>query len=218
MNLPDPLLVVALLGIAMVLPFLAMMVTSFTKLVVVIGLLRQALGVQQVPPNMVINGIAIILSIYVMAPIGMQAADVLKSKMQNPQFGRRIEDIGAIVESVSTPMRGFLERHTSERDRKFFTRSAEKLWPPERVKDLTSSDMLVLVPSFTVSELTEAFRIGFMLYLAFVVVDLVVANVLLALGMAMLSPTVISVPFKLLLFVALDGWSRLVQGLVLTYQ
>jgi type III secretion protein R len=206
------------LAAAALLPFLALLVTSFTKIVVVLGLLRQAMGLQQVPPNMVVNALAIILSLYVIAPIGTHAADTLKSHLQGPQAGRRFEDLEIIYDSISTPLRGFLQKHTTEHDRAFFVRSAVKLWPAEQAQALHEDDMLVLIPSFTLQELTAAFQIGFIIYLAFVVIDLIVGNVLLALGMQMLSPTVISTPFKLLLFVALDGWERLVHGLVLSYQ
>jgi type III secretion protein R len=215
---PDPLLMITLLGAAALLPFLAMLVTSFTKIVVVLGLLRQAMGVQQVPPNMVVNALAIILSVYVMAPIGLHAADTLKDKLQGPVTSRRFEDLPVIYESISTPLRQFLQKHTSAHDRAFFVRSAVKLWPREAAQSVREDDMLVLIPSFTLGELSSAFQIGFIIYLAFVVIDLIVGNVLLALGMQMLSPTVISTPFKLLLFVALDGWERLVHGLVLSYQ
>lgn len=217
MNVPDPLLIVTVLGGAVLLPFLALLVTSFTKIVVVLGLLRQALGLQQVPPNMVVNALALIMSVYVMAPIGTQAASSLRGQLQGPATVRQFEDVEAIYRSISTPLRGFLEKHTTDRDRAFFVRSAEKLWPPEQAQALQSTDMLVLIPSFTLRELTSAFQIGFILYLAFVVIDLIVGNILLALGMQMLSPTVVSTPFKLLLFVALDGWERLIQGLVLSY-
>lgn len=218
MNLPDPLLIVTVLGAAALLPFLALLVTSFVKIVVVLGLLRQGLGLQQVPPNMVINSLAIILSIYVMAPVGMHAVDTLRDKLQGPSTNRRFEDVTVIYQSVSTPLRGFLQKHSTERDRIFFVHSAQKLWPDESAKELRSDDMLVLIPSFTVRELTSAFQIGFVIYIAFVIVDLIVGNVLLALGMQMLSPSVISTPFKLLLFVTLDGWERLVHGLILSYQ
>jgi len=217
-NIPDPLLIVTVLGGAVLLPFLALLVTSFTKIVVVLGLLRQALGLQQVPPNMVVNALALIMSVYVMAPIGTQAANTLRSQLQGPATVRRFEDVEAIYGSISTPLRGFLQKHTTDRDRAFFVRSAEKLWPAEQAQTLHDDDMLVLIPSFTLRELTSAFQIGFILYLAFVVIDLIVGNVLLALGMQMLSPTVVSTPFKLLLFVALDGWERLIQGLILSYQ
>jgi type III secretion protein R len=217
-NTVDPLLIVTILAAAALLPFLALLVTSFTKLVVVLGLLRQALGLQQVPPNMVVNSVALILSLYIMAPIGMHAADTLKDKLHGPLTSRRFEDLTVIYESISSPLRGFLQKHTNARDRAFFVRSAGKLWPEEEAKALHEDDMLVLIPSFTVHELTAAFQIGFVIYLAFVVIDLVTGNILLALGMQMLSPTVISTPFKLLLFVALDGWQRLVHGLILSYQ
>jgi type III secretion protein R len=215
---PDPLLIITMLGAVALLPFLALLVTSFTKIVVVLGLLRQAMGLQQVPPNMVINAVAIILSVYVMAPIGMHAADTLKDKLQGPATSRRFEDLPVIYQSISSPLRQFLQKHTSAHDRAFFVRSAVKLWPQEAADALRDDDMLVLIPSFTLGELSSAFETGFVIYLAFVVIDLIVGNILLALGMQMLSPTVISTPFKLLLFVALDGWERLVHGLVLSYQ
>lgn len=206
------------LGALAVLPFVALMVTSFAKIVIVLGLLRQALGLQQVPPNMVLNGIAIVLTLYVMAPVVMDAGDALRSREQSLSSIKKLEDLGGMYDSVAAPLRGFLLKHSETRDRKFFLRTAARLWPAERARNLQEEDMLVLVPAFTVSELSEAFRIGFILFLAFLIVDLIVANVLVAMGMSMVSPTLISVPFKLLLFVLLDGWARLLQGLVLGYQ
>lgn len=214
----DPLLILVLLASTALLPFLALLVTSFTKIVVVLGLLRQALGLQQVPPNMVINAMAIIVSLYVMAPVMMHAGETLQDKLEGPASERRIEDLPDIYDSVSTPLRSFLLKHTGERDRAFFVRSASQLWTEEAARGLQEDHMLVLIPSFTLRELTAAFQIGFVLYLAFVVIDLIVGTVLLSLGMQMLSPTVISTPFKLLLFVAIDGWQRLIHGLVLSYQ
>jgi type III secretion protein R len=210
-------IIMALAGLAL-LPFVAMMVTSFAKFVIVLGLLRQALGLQQVPPNMVVNGIALIMTLYVMAPVLMQANDNIRERARGGQMSfKKVDDIGTAYDAVAVPLREFLLKHSEERDRLFFMRSASKLWPPERAQNLREDDMLVLVPGFTVSELTAAFKTGFILYLAFLLVDLIVANILLALGMSMVSPTIISVPFKLLLFVALDGWARLLQGLVLGY-
>lgn len=210
-------IIMALAGLAL-LPFVAMMVTSFAKFVIVLGLLRQALGLQQVPPNMVVNGIALVMTIYVMAPVLMQANDTIRERARGGQMSfQKVDDIGVAYDAVAVPLREFLLKHSEERDRLFFMRSASKLWPAERAQNLREDDMLVLVPGFTVSELTAAFKTGFILYLAFLLVDLIVANILLALGMSMVSPTIISVPFKLLLFVALDGWARLLQGLVLGY-
>jgi type III secretion protein R len=209
-------IILALAGLAL-LPFVALMVTSFAKFVIVLGLLRQALGLQQVPPNMVLNGIAMVMTLYVMAPVMMQAGDNLRERARGGAAFQKVEDISAAYDAVATPLREFLVKHSEERDRQFFMRSATRLWPAERAQQLRDDDMLVLVPGFTISELTAAFKTGFILYLAFLLVDLIVANILLALGMSMVSPTLISVPFKLLLFVALDGWARLLQGLVLSY-
>jgi type III secretion protein R len=216
-SLPDPLTLVALILAFGVAPFVALMVTSYTKLVIVLGLLRTALGLQQTPPNMVLNGIAIVLSVYIMAPVGMDVADALR----NRQFGAKGEgmnDVLAVIDAAKVPVKEFLQKHTQERDRQFFVKSAATIWPKQRAESVQPDDFMVLVPSFTLSELTRAFQIGFVIYLVFVVVDLIVATVLLALGMSMIAPTTISLPFKLLLFVMLDGWTRLVHGLVLSYR
>jgi type III secretion protein R len=214
--LHDPVTLIALIVAFGVAPFVALMMTSYTKLVIVFGLLRAALGLQQTPPNMVLNGLAIILSIYIMAPVGMDAADALRGR-QFGASGQGLGDVMAVMDAAKAPMKEFLQKHTLERDRNFFLKSAESVWPRQRAAALKADDLMVLVPSFTLSELARAFQIGFVIYLVFVVVDLIVATVLLALGMSMISPTTISLPFKLLLFVMLDGWTRLIHGLVLSY-
>jgi type III secretion protein R len=197
------------------LPFVAMVVTSYAKIVVVLGLLRNALGVQQVPPNMVLNGIAILVSVYVMAPIGMLAAKTLEGQQLASQPSQAlIQAFGAARE----PFRGFLEKHAQEREKRFFLRSAGVVWPKEEAQQLKEDDLIVLAPAFTLTELTDAFKIGFLLYIAFIVVDLIIANVLLAMGLNQVTPTNVAIPFKLLLFVSLDGWSTLIHGLVSTYR
>ena len=333
-------------------PFVAVMVTSFTKIVVVLSLLRNALGLQQVPPNVVINGLAIVLSAYVMSPVLLEthaavsaymagepppaqiqaqieqraiaraermaarraqapqaageadpaptpadgadldpppaspaAADALRAEaeattrgtgtpaagpeavepagtgfVRAPQFANvdngqdptddagdaaaAVDDEGPVVitatgaprpptpaegapmdaarmlgifEASKEPLRSFLIRHSNDQERAFFLKSAQRLLPADRRDDLDVDDFIVVIPAFTVSELTTAFQIGFLIFLPFLIIDLVVANILLALGMMMLSPTTISLPFKLLLFVLVDGWAKLVHGLVLTY-
>jgi len=333
------ILVVVSLALA---PFVAVMVTSFTKIVVVLSLLRNALGLQQVPPNVVINGLAIVLSAYVMSPVILDthaavnahlagepppariqadiearaiaraeriakrqasapaqageaarpegqapadpppaspaAADALRAEAEaqaraaagdgtpsaqaqrSPLFanvdnGSGAADDGAatipadaeepgpvvitatgapraptpadapmdaerlmgIFQAAKEPLRGFLIHHSNDAERAFFLRSAQRLLPADRRDDLDVDDFIVVIPAFTVSELTTAFQIGFLIFLPFLIIDLVVANILLALGMMMLSPTTISLPFKLLLFVLVDGWAKLVHGLVLTY-
>ena len=207
-------LLVVVLALSVV-PFVAMVVTSYAKLVVVFGLLRNAFGVQQVPPNMVLNGVAILVSLYVMAPVGMQAADALRSQQIG---GQPTQAVLQLFDAAREPFRGFLQKHANEREKRFFMRSASVIWPKERASALRETDLIVLAPAFTLTELTDAFKIGFLLYLAFIVIDLIIANVLLAMGLNQVTPTNIAIPFKLLLFVVMDGWSTLIHGLVLTYR
>lgn len=213
----DPLLLIFSLGLIGIAPFLAVMVTSYAKLVVVFSLVRNALGLQQVPPNMVVNGLALVLSLYIMAPLATQLGAAMEAPVKGGNSVKSEVLMGALSASRE-PLRAFLYKHTETRDREFFVRTSKKLWPADQAAAVKSDDLLILVPAFTVTELTEAFKIGFLLYLGFVIVDLVVANVLSALGMMMFSPTVISTPLKLMLFVVADGWAKLIQGLVLTYQ
>ncbi|MGF6483168.1 type III secretion protein R [Paraburkholderia atlantica] len=198
-----------------VIPFVAMVVTSYAKIVVVLGLLRNALGVQQVPPNMVLNGIAILVSIYVMAPIGIAASKQLQSQSIAPQSSQAMIQI---FDATEEPFRAFLKAHAQEREKRFFVHSANMVWPKQEAQALKEDDLIVLAPAFTLTELTEAFKIGFMLYIAFIVVDLIIANVLVAMGLNQITPTNVAIPFKLLLFVVMDGWSTLIHGLVMSYR
>jgi type III secretion protein R len=214
----DPFAILLPLLVLGLVPFAAVMVTSYTKLVVVFALLRNALGIQQVPPNIVLNSLALIFSVYVMAPVGLEISDKLQEKGVFQAGRMRTSDLFDALSEAREPLREFMLKHGKDRERKFFHRTAEKIWPPKRSAGLTEQDLLIVVPAFTVSELTAAFQIGFVIFLCFVAIDLILANVLLALGMSMVSPTVISVPFKLLLFTVLDGWSLLIHGLVQTYR
>ncbi|MFM0039058.1 type III secretion system export apparatus subunit SctR [Paraburkholderia strydomiana] len=207
-------LLVAVIAIGLI-PFVAMVVTSYAKIVVVLGLLRNALGVQQVPPNMVLNGIAILVTLYVMAPIGMSAGETMRHEtLASSPAQVMIQAFGASQE----PFRQFLKKHSRERERLFFLRSAHVIWPQALANELREDDLIVLAPAFTLTELADAFKIGFLLYIAFIVVDLIIANVLLAMGLNQIQPTNVAIPFKLLLFVAMDGWSTLIHGLILTYK
>lgn len=206
------LITVILMALA---PFVAVMVTSFTKIVVVLSLLRNALGLQQVPPNLVINGLALVLSIYVMYPVGLQ---MIERTAGIEDIGKDADTMLEAANSAKEPLRDFLEKHVSPREQGFFLKTIRKTIPDDdQSAELTSSDFIVLVPAFTISELTEAFEIGFLIFLPFIVIDLVIANILMAMGMMMLSPTIVSLPFKLLLFVLVDGWVKLSHGLVLSY-
>lgn len=197
-------------------PFVAVMVTSFTKLVVVLSLLRNAMGLQQVPPNVVMNGLALILSIYVMYPVGVQMQQQLGSAPLSDKGST--SQLLAAADRAKEPLREFLIQHSRPLERTFFLKTAQRSLAPAQASELSERDFLIVVPAFTVSELSVAFEIGFLIFLPFLVVDLVIANILMAMGMQMLSPTTVSLPFKLLLFVLIDGWVKLTHGLVLTYQ
>lgn len=213
-NLPEPFYLILTLSAVALVPFFAVMTTSFVKIAVVLGLIRNALGIQQIPPNMAMHGLAIILTVYIMSPVGY---DTFKLLEDNPINFDNSEEIKATLNEASKPYKAFLGKHVSADEQEFFLETAQELWPPEMLQDLDSQSLLILIPSFTVSELTTAFEIGFLVYLPFLVIDLIISNVLLAMGMMMVSPMTISLPFKILLFVLLDGWTRLIHGLVLTY-
>ena len=210
----DPITLALLLAVMALLPTLVVVCTSFLKIAVVMSLLRNAIGVQQAPPNLALYGMALILSAYVMAPIGTSMFERLTSQPEN------LKDVTSFVTSVregAEPLREFLTKNSRIEQRDFFMRTAQKTWGPKLSEGITQTDFMVLIPAFMVSELTSAFQIGFLLYLPFVVIDLIVSHILLAMGMMMVSPVTISLPLKLFLFVMIDGWSRLIQGLVLTY-
>jgi type III secretion protein R len=212
---PGDIVGLGLLTVAMgLLPFMVMSLTSFVKIVVVLNLVRNALGVQQVPPTMVINGLALVMTAYILMPTAKATMDAVKSKPADSVTERAID----LLDAAREPFRAFLSKHAHEREKRYFLKSAADLWPAADAAELKPDDLMVVAPAFVVSELNEGFRIGFLLYLAFIVVDLVVANVLVAIGLSQASPTNIAIPLKLLLFVVLDGWSALLHGLVQTYR
>ena len=211
------LAVVVALAIA---PFFAVMVTSFTKIVVTLSLLRNALGLQQVPPNIVLNGLSLILTLYVMYPVGQQMQEAIQQRQQTEQTAPVMGSTSTMLTAFDAgkePLRAFLIKHSSASERGFFLKTAQRVAEPNRAAELTDRDLIVVIPSFVVRELSLAFQIGFLIFLPFLVIDLVISNILLAMGMMMLSPTTISLPFKLLLFVLVDGWVKLAHGLVLSY-
>ncbi len=196
-------------------PFVAVMLTSFTKIVIVLSLLRNALGLQGVPPSLVINGLAMVLTVYVMYPVGQEITKRISSV---DDIAKSTTTMLAAADAAKEPLREFLIKHAQPQERAFFLHTARKMMSAEEAAELTDRDFIVIVPAFTVSELSVAFQIGFLIFLPFLVIDLVIANILMALGMMMLSPTTVSLPFKLLLFVLVDGWIKLTHGLVLSYQ
>lgn len=210
----DPLNLIFILAAAALVPFLAVVATAFIKISVVLLLVRNALGVQQVPPNMALNALALILSAYIMAPVVVQTYQILSAGTYD---FRTVEGLRVAYEAGRGPLIAFLDMHAAPREKAFFIEAARSLWPPDLAAQLTPQSIAVVLPAFTVSQLREAFEIGFLLYLPFIAIDLIVSNILLAMGMMMVSPLTISLPFKLFLFVMVDGWSRLILGLVKTY-
>jgi type III secretion protein R len=208
------LVVVVALALA---PFVAVMVTSFTKIVVTFSLLRNALGLQQVPPNIVLNGLSLILTLYVMYPVGQEMQARIAQQQMEQSVLQSTGTMATALDAGKEPLREFLVKHSDPRERAFFLRTAQRVGNPERVREMTDRDLIVVIPAFVVKELSLAFQIGFLIFLPFLVIDLVISNILLAMGMMMLSPTTISLPFKLLLFVLVDGWVKLSHGLVLSY-
>jgi type III secretion protein R len=211
----DPITVILVLTLLGVAPFFLLMVTSFVKLVIVLGLVRNALGTQQIPPNLVLNGLALIVTMYIMAPI---AKKTVTAAVESNFSLQNMQELPQFITSVGEPLKQFLYRHTTVNDRTFFLQMARRIWPAEDASNISATDFLILIPAFTVSELTTAFQIGVLLFLPFITVDIVVSNILMALGMMMMSPMTISLPFKLMLFVLVDGWGKLIEGLILTYR
>ena len=198
---------------------LAMVATSFLKLAVVMGLIRNALGIQSIPPNMVLNALAVILSFYILAPVGEEMWALYSKLSADVSPDAKVEEWTEIALKSAEPYRQWLDKQTGERERAFFVATAERLWSKDGVESalVDPNSFHILIPSFCVSELSRAFKIGFLVYLPFIAIDIIVSNILLAMGMMMVSPVTISLPFKLLLFVMVDGWTLLIQGLVRGY-
>lgn len=195
-------------------PFLAVTTTAFLKISVVLFLIRNALGTQNVPPNIVLYAVAIILALFIAAPL--IAATYAELAAPGNDFAS-IEGIIAAVGRASGPLREHLFAYTTPPERQALIATTRRIWPEEAAAAASERDLIILLPAYVISELRRAFEIGFLLYLPFIAIDLIVANVLMAMGMMMVSPLVISVPFKLFLFVLVDGWDRLVGGLLLSY-
>ena len=201
--------VVAVLTLATIAPGILMMTTCFVRIVVIIGFLRNALATQNVPPNQVIVSLALFLTFYIMSPYWSQAND---NGLQ-PYLAGQISQEEAIT-NVLEPMREFMFRQTRESDLALFVNLSEA----ERPNSQEDVSTFVLIPAFIISELKTAFQIGFMLYVPFIVIDMIVATTLMSMGMMMLPPVMISLPFKILLFVMIDGWHLLIQSIIVSFR
>ena len=220
--LGKPIALVVALALVSLLPFVFMGLTAFVKISTVLQIVRTAIGAQQVPSNTVVMALATSLTLIAMAPVGQRIFDRTIPIAAAATAGKTAPDTSTLVErgvdAVREPLREFLMKNASEKERARFLAVARQARTEAERASVKEGDLTVLVPSFVVTELSEAFALGFLIYLPFLVIDLVVANVLLALGMQMLNPTQVSLPFKLLLFVAIDGWGLLAQALVAGYR
>lgn len=262
-TMPNPVVMIVVLGALSLAPFVLIMMTSFVKISVVLSILRNALGTQNVPPNQVITGLAFVLTMFIMVPVGRLMYDAAGGIPNTRDIFSEasVKALFDATKGAKEPLRDFLSRHAHPSDRVLFMELAARLeiaarerqalkaasapaptptpttpapaTPPAPaaatpapvvpaasttpIPKLDKSDFQVLIPAFVTSELKEAFQIGFLIFVPFIIIDMVVANILLAMGMSMLSPSVVSLPFKLLLFVLVDGWFMIVRGLVLSY-
>jgi len=217
-----PLVLLVVLAALAMAPFMVMMVTSFVKIAVVMALVRNALGTQQVPPNLIVTGLAVILTIYIMVPVGYDvyrvAGATINQGTNQPLLSQAsVKLLATAVDEGKEPVRAFLMKHVHAKERTLFYNLSLKLRSEEDRADISDNDFVNLIPAFVVSELAEAFQIGFIIFLPFLIIDLVIANILLSLGMFQISPITISLPFKLLLFVLVDGWHMIAKGLILGY-
>ena len=207
-GLTAPIQILALLTLLTLVPALLISVTSFTRLIVVSHFLRQAMGTQTMPPNQVLIGLALFLTFFIMQPVGKQ----INQEALQPMMQGKITEIQA-VEQACIPLRQFMLRYTREKDLALFLNIAKE----QRPRDFRELPMHIVIPSYMISELKTAFQIGFVLFIPFLVIDMVVASVLLSMGMMYLPPIVISTPFKILLFVMVDGWNLVIGSLVKSF-
>jgi type III secretion protein R len=220
---PSVLTKMAVLAGLALLPFAIMLLTSYLKIVIVLALLRNALGVQQSPPNQAINGIAMLMTVYVMFPTGLAmyqaSGDLMQKSPKSEVFSAGTAGyIIEVIDKAKEPLKEFMERNVHKKHTGYFYQLAYRNFPEPFKSKLKQSDFIILVPAYITSQVKGAFEVGVLIYLPFFVVDLVTSNILLAMGMMMLSPLSIALPLKLLLLVMVDGWTMITYGLVLTYR
>jgi flagellar biosynthetic protein FliP len=196
------------LTVLSVAPSILLMTTSFVRVVIVLSIVRQAMGVRNMPPNQVVVGLALFLTIFIMSPV----LQTVNNQALQPYLNEEIGEERALQEAVQ-PMREFMFSQVREKDLKLMVRIADND-RPENLKDVST---MTLIPAFMISELKKAFQIGFMIFVPFLIIDMVTASILMTMGMLMLPPVIISLPFKVLLFVLVDGWHLVVGSLVQSF-
>jgi flagellar biosynthetic protein FliP len=207
-SVSSPVQIMLLLGLLAVLPSMLLVMTGFTRILIVLGFVRNALGTQQIPPNQILVGIALFLSLFVMAPTFHR----VDSAAIEPYRHHQIDAHQALVRGLE-PIRTFMFKQTRDKDLALFVKLSHGKRPRTRADVPTH----VLIPAFIVSELTTAFEIGFLIYLPFLIIDMIVSSTLMSMGMMMLPPALISLPFKILLFVLVNGWSLVAQSLLSSF-
>ncbi|BCS89361.1 flagellar type III secretion system pore protein FliP [Pseudodesulfovibrio sediminis] len=198
-----------LLTVLSMAPAIMLTMTSFTRIIIVFHFIRQAMGTQQMPPNQILSGLAIFMTMVIMYPVGKAMNDTALQPYMDEQIG-----FTEALERAQVPIRGFMFKHTREKDLSIFYSITKEERPATKEEVPT----IMLVAAYTISELKTGFTIGFLIYIPFLILDMVVASILLAMGMMMLPPVMISLPFKILLFILIDGWNLLIGSLVNTFQ
>lgn len=197
-----------LLTVLSIAPSILILMTSFTRIIIVLGFVRTSLGTQQTPPTQVLIGLALFMSFFIMAPTFQQ----VNKEALTPLFDEKIT-LEQAYEKAAVPFKDFMSQHTRQKDLALFLDYA-KVEQPKTIQDIP---LTALVPAFAISEMKTAFQIGFMIFIPFLVIDMIVASVLMSMGMMMLPPVMISLPFKILLFVLVDGWHLVVQSLLQSF-
>ncbi|MFT0182962.1 MULTISPECIES: type III secretion system export apparatus subunit SctR [Pseudomonas] len=210
----DPFLLALFIGGLSLVPLLLIICSAFLKIAIVLMITRNAIGVQQVPPNMALYGIALAATLFVMAPVGQQVATALK---QHPLQFSSTDALQRTALGALQPLQAFMSRNADPDVVTHLLENTRRMWPKEQAEQASRDDLILLIPGFMLSELQSAFQIGFLIYVPFIVIDLIVSNLLLALGMQMVAPMTISLPLKLLIFVLVQGWTRLLDGLFYSY-
>jgi type III secretion protein R len=214
----NPSNLIIFLAILSLIPIIFILTTSFVKIAMVLILTRESLGVQSIPPNIVIYGLSLILSFYIMGPVYNNSIQSLNNSItSNSNSEITTRELFTDLNSSASSVKQFLVKNSNPNEREFFYQSLRKFWSQDMLENVQKDDFIIIIPAFMITELTQAFKIGFLIYLPSVIIDIIVSNVLMAMGMMMMSPTTISLPIKLLLFIALDGWARLTHALLLTY-
>jgi len=207
-NMATSLQIVLLLTVLTLAPSILIMMTSFTRIVIVLSFLRNALGLQQMPPNQVLIGLALFLTLFIMAPIGQD----INNNAIKPYTEGKITQEEAYQNAIK-PLKSFMLKQTRQNDLNLFV-SLAKI----NINNVEDLPMRVVIPAFIISELKTAFEIGFIIYIPFLIIDIIVASVLMSMGMFMLPPVLISLPFKVLLFILVDGWNLVVKSLILGFR